>query len=60
MCSAIECLLLLVLKRDRGYFVLGLGASGVFTRGAQFFVDYQAVVGHGRVTEHVFTGGVRL
>ena len=45
---------------DRDYFVIGVGASGVFTRGAQLFVDYQTVVGHSRVTEHVFTGGVRL
>jgi len=45
---------------DRDYFVFGLGASGVFTRGAQLFVDYQTVVGRRRISEHVITGGVRL
>ncbi|MBV1921899.1 MAG: autotransporter outer membrane beta-barrel domain-containing protein [Pseudomonadales bacterium] len=45
---------------DRDYFVVGIGVSGVFTGGAQLFADYQTVVGHRRISEHVITGGVRL
>jgi outer membrane autotransporter protein len=47
-------------KPDRDYFVLGLGISGAFKNGTQLFFDYQTLLGHKRVTEHLLTAGVRL
>jgi outer membrane autotransporter protein len=44
----------------RDYFALSVGASAVFARGISSFVNYETALGLRDVTNHAFTGGVRL
>lgn len=45
---------------DRDYFSLGIGVSAVLPRGMQAFVHYETVLGLENISDHLFTGGVRL
>lgn len=44
---------------DRDYFELGLGVSAVLRGETQVFFDYETLLGHKHVEDHVFTAGVR-
>ena len=45
---------------DRDYFNLALGLSATFKAGRTAFVNYETVLGHSRLSNHLFTGGVRF
>jgi len=47
-------------KQDPNYFLLGLGASAVFSNGMQSFLYYQATVGKENYTDNLITGGIRF
>lgn len=46
--------------QDPNYFLLGVGASAVFSNGAQGFLFYQATVGKENYTDNLITGGIRF
>lgn len=45
---------------DRDYFNLGVGLTGTFKSGVSAFFYYETILGRSRVTNHLFTLGVRL
>jgi uncharacterized protein with beta-barrel porin domain len=44
---------------DRNYFELGVGVSAVLPNNLQAFLNYDTLLGHDYITDHVFTAGVR-
>ncbi|MCC8986151.1 MAG: autotransporter domain-containing protein [Candidatus Contendobacter sp.] len=47
-------------KQDPNYFLLGAGASAVFSHGVQAFLFYQATLGKENYTDNQITAGVRF
>jgi outer membrane autotransporter protein len=45
---------------DRDYFNLGVGITGTFRSGVSAFFYYETILGQSRVTNHLFTLGVRV
>lgn len=45
---------------DRNYAELNVGVSAVMRDGVQAFFDYQTLLGHSYVDDHVFTAGFRV
>ncbi|MBK8533711.1 MAG: autotransporter outer membrane beta-barrel domain-containing protein [Candidatus Competibacteraceae bacterium] len=47
-------------KQDPNYFLVGAGASAVFSNGVQSFLFYQATLGKQDYTDHSVTVGIRF
>ncbi len=47
-------------KQDPNYFLLGAGASAVFSNGVQAFLFYQATLGKEDYTDNLITAGLRF
>lgn len=47
-------------KQDSDYFLLGVGASAVFSHGVQAFLFYQPTLGKQNYTDNQITAGVRF
>lgn len=45
---------------DRDYFTLGLGLSAVMPNNVQAYIDYQTLLDHKYLNDHLFSAGVRI